>query len=815
MAFLSGVVLPTLWKELPGLWVVYTLILTSLILGLCSYKATPKKAINAYKKSENSFFKGFISRYLVGLQIGIAFILGMAWCIYRASELIAPLPEHYCNQPISVTGTIISVPEIKVGRIQFEYLIDSIYKIPCKPMRILMSEYNYKNQIFLPVKIGERWQLAVRLKQPRGFWNPGSFDYEAWLLQRGIKATGIVVSNSNPKKALKQETLASKKLVSQFSIQQPLFIIHAFIYHCRSIIHQNLHDAIQEKSIIGLLSALVIGARDEISDKQWEVMRATGTNHLFAISGLHVGFTGGLLYAVVNYLWRHIGYLSLYKPAQQAAYIAAWIGACIYSLLSGFALPVQRALLMFTVFIITLLKQRVLPVWRGWSIALLITLLINPLVVISESFWLSFGAVAIIFYGLGARLHFKESSSRWHQLWQSWGKTQAIVTIGLIPLTILFFQQVAFLGFFANLVAIPWVGFLVLPVSLIGVLLQLIFPTVGDVLLLCGVKSLEVLWQGLSYIASLPVAQGFSQINSLWIMLSTTLGVLLYLSPSRFPGRYYLGSVCLLPFLLWKPLVPKYGEIWLTVLDVGQGLSAIIQTQKHVLIYDTGPRLGMSLDTGNAVVIPYLKTLNIKHIDKLIISHGDNDHSGGAESILKSTCVKSVLASQPERMKANVALLCHKNQSWEWDGVRFKILHPPQTHNFKGNDASCVLSINNDNYNLLLPGDIHRKAENFLIKTHLDLKTTILIAPHHGSKTSSSIPFIRATRPYYVILPVGYRNRFKFPHAKVVENYKRYDSILYSTAEQGAITLKLGAHSKEIGMNSYYLSQRRFWHVAR
>jgi len=787
--FLGGITIAARFSELPSIWVISLLT----ILAITIYQLP-------------------LRQYSDSAKIISAGLLAISWFSYQAHKIVIPLPEKFIHCPINVTGTVASIPEASLKRVQFEYLIDSIEQTTCKPMRVLVSQYHYGKSNKLSVTIGERWQLTLRLKKARGFWNWGSFDYEAFLLQKGIQWTGVIVEKKPSKHPeTRQNIQTAQQIDSYFTYQTILYAIEHFIYQCRKHISENLSKNIQRTTTFGLLNAIVTGFRESITEEQWQIMRVTGTNHLFSISGLHVSFIGGILYGVVNLTGRYIARLPLYIPVQQVAYFTAWLGAVAYSVFSGFALPVKRASIMTTVFTFTLLKRRVLPVWRGWCIALMLILLFEPFVVLSESFWLSFGTIAIIFYSLGKRLYLPAHLSMMQRCWIQWGHIHWIIGIGLLPLTILFFQQVAIWGFFANLVAIPWMGFVILPNALLGALIYLISPSLGNFLLGVAEQAMHALWLYLSYIAQLPLAHHTIVITHLWIFCSTILGIFLYLSPKGLPGRYYLTTLFLLPLLLCKPAQPASGEFWLTLLDVGQGLAAVVRTQNRLLIYDTGPRLGPEFDTGKVVLLPYLRHLNLRTVDKLIISHGDNDHSGGAQSILQNLSVKAILASQPEQLKHPLAQFGYAGQSWEWDNVKFRILHPPLQSTFKGNDNSCVLHITNGVHSVLLPGDIHRKAETDLLKTHPNIRSTVLIAPHHGSKTSSSIPFINAVKPRYVLFPVGYRNRFRFPHTIVLNRYAQYGSQLYSTAKQGAIMMKLGTTVEQIKIECFASSNARFW----
>lgn len=758
-------------------------------------------------------FKKYYKEYI---KINFAFLIGFFWCIYQSTGIVKNLPSQYIGKKVRVTGLIDSIPRVKKNSMRFEYLIDSIDQIARKPVRVLMFHYSY-TQNFPPIRVGERWELEVRLKQPRGFWNPGSFDYEAWLLQHRIQWTGTLVPidkfSENKHKKLntlvkgKAKSIKIKKLY-QWSINKIQIARSKIETGISAVLHQE-----QDKFLTGLIEALVTGKRENILEESWATMRATGTNHLFSISGLHIGLIGGMFYRLTSLLWKICLPLSLSIPSTQASCLVAWLGALGYSLLSGMALPVQRAIIMMSVFTFAYVRREYFSIWKNWSTALLVMLVYDPLIVLSESFWLSFSAVSIIFYGTGGRLYIKHPLNRLRRFWEQWGRTQWIVSFGLAPITILFFRQIAFLSFFVNLIAIPWVGCFVLPFCMSGALVYLVWQKLGSLLIFTGAKSLSILWKVLVQIENLSIAQGFLSIDNVWVFLNTMLGVLLLLSPKKFPGRPYLGVIFFFPIFLTKSPAPKEAEFWITLLDVGQGLSAVIRTKNHVLVYDTGPKLGMFSDTGKTVLLPYLRFLKIRHIHTLVISHGDNDHSGGLHSVLKGSHVHSLLSSQPERLHSPLAKPCYNGQQWVWDGVKFEVLHPSlNSKTLTNNDNSCVLYVTNQVHSVLLPGDIHRKGEKILLKNHPDLKSTVLISPHHGSKTSSSVAFVKTVQPRYLLFPVGAHNRFGFPHASVVLRYIQQNCKIYSTAQKGAITLKLGNKKNDISLENYYDTQGRFWH---
>jgi competence protein ComEC len=350
------------------------------------------------------------------------------------------------------------------------------------------------------------------------------------------------------------------------------------------------------------------------------VLRNTGTNHLMAIAGLHIGIMAGIAHAVVSYAWRFAPALLLRMPAQIAGACAALFMAVIYSLLAGFSIPTQRACIMLAAFICALLSRRKINAWHAWALALLIVLLVNPLSILTDSFWLSFGTIALIIYGMSGRL-----APKGH--WWKWGRVQWVIGVGLMPLSLLLYQQTSLVSFLANSIAIPWLGFLILPFCFLSAILLLIAPNMAALSLYFADKSLAVLWFVLTWFSQLNFAVWMQVIPNNFVLFTTVVAFLLLLLPSGMPGRW-LGVFWLLPLLLYQSEKPKIGEIWATVLDVGQGLSVVVQTHSHMLVYDAGPKMN-GVDAGENIVLPYLRTLLTKKIDMLVISHGDNDHIGG------------------------------------------------------------------------------------------------------------------------------------------------------------------------------------------
>ncbi len=691
------------------------------------------------------------------------FICGFLWALLRAGWALNPaLPIALEGQDLSLIGTVASIPTRDTRRIRFDFLpaqwvIDEHSSpIPWSgPKRLRLSWYQYPPTLHP----GERWQLTVRLKRPHGFSNPGGFDYEGWLFRQGVGATGYVRGKANNRRiGLSQGWLVART---------------------RARLAAAIDKAIGDTPFRGMLKGLALGMRQELDNNQWETLRRTGTNHLMAISGLHIGLVAAFAFVVGGMLWRASGRLMLRLPAPRFAAILAILAATIYAALSGFAIPAQRALLMVLIFMLGILCARRIPPSISLSTALFVVLLLDPFSALNAGFWLSFTAVSVILYAMGARI----SPAG---LWWKWGRVQAVVVIGLLPLSLMFFQQQALAAPLANLIAVPWVGLLVVPLTLIGTLLLLPLPTIGTDLLALAEQALALLWPTLEMLAALEPLHALAGTPPLWAVVVSFFGIAIMLLPAGVPARW-CGIFWLLPLLFHAPERPAVGSYRFTLLDVGQGLAAVVETHHRVLIYDTGPAYSANFDAGRAVLLPFLRSRGWQQVDRLILSHGDRDHAGGLKSLRRGIHIKHLASSEPKRFPGATA--CEAGQRWRWDGVDFRILSPVVESPFRGNDRSCVLYISTPSGSVLLPGDIEKSAELKLLNAVSSLAPIdVLVAAHHGSKTSSTEAFIKAVHPRTVLFSVAYRNRFRFPHKRVVDRYRVLGSEMYRTDRDGSIS---------------------------
>jgi competence protein ComEC len=713
----------------------------------------------------------------------LAFVFGMAWTTWYAYSLLAwQLPRGCEGTPLLVTGYIASLPEKDQWQQRFVF---SMQNLRCQHYFNAHSTHirlSWRNNN-MPLHVGDEWQLLVKLKRIHSTQNPGAFDFEAWALQKGLRANGYVITNKD------------NKLIAQ----------HRFLYpinHVREILQERILAQLPHSKTAPWLLALMIGERNNIASEDWQVLRNTGTNHLMAIAGLHIGMLAGFVHMLVSWLWRRFPSLLLHVPANQAGASVALMVAIIYSALAGFSLPTERACLMLLVFSAALLSRKKLNPWHVWSLALLVVLLFNPLSVLAESFWLSFCTIALIIYGMRGRLAPQG-------IWWHWGRVQWVIGFGLIPISLALFHECSLVSFVANSIAIPWLGFLILPFCLLADLDILISPNMAAWLLWLADKSLTGLWVVLSWFSKQDFSIWLQVIPNHFILFVSVIAVLLLLLPAGLPGRW-LGIVWILPLLFFRFDKPKQGDVWLSLLDVGQGLAVVVQTKTHLLVYDAGPKFNENFDMGESVVLPYLHTQGIKKIDMLVVSHGDNDHIGGAAALQRALPIAALRTSVPDKLPSPQTTYCLAGMSWEWDQVRFSFLYPTLEDIDQGNDSSCVLLIEQHTQRILLTGDIEKLAEtNLLSRVPEKLSADILIAPHHGSKTSGQKKFIYAVHPAYVLYATGYRNRYRFPHQSVVDTYEEIGSKQLETAKSGAIIFKLSRVIKEPAL--YRITNKRYW----
>ena len=759
---------------------------------------------------------------------GAALAFGFVWAAGFAHwRLTEELPAQWEGRDVEVIGVIASLPQPFERGVRFEFETETrLTPGAVVPRRLLLSWYGGygagEMQDVAQVRAGERWRLNLRLRKPHGNANPHGFDYEAWLLERGIRATGYVRPGAGKR--------AGGADAVNLRLEPFVWSVGTAVDRTREIIRARLLAAMPDAPYAGVIVALAVGDQRAIDSSDWELFARTGVSHLMSISGLHVTMIASLAAWLVLLLWRRSEALTLWLPAAKAAAAAGAIAALLYCLLAGWGVPAQRTLYMLGV--------AAWALWRGWfgsgsrvlAIALGIVCLLDPWAPLAAGFWLSFGAVALLLLAGNTR-HVRSAADasstagggtaggaarslnlRWLSLAV---RAQLAITLGLTPLTIALFGQVSLAGPLANALAIPVVSFIVTPLALAAA----VFPFDAVATLAHWVT--QALMAYLEWLNGFEWAVWQRARPPLWAILSAVAGACWCLIPWPLAWRVQ-GAVWMMPLVFLPAPKPAAGDLWLTVLDVGQGLAIVARTREHTLLYDAGPRYSPDADSGNRVVVPFLRGEGVNYLDGMMITHDDIDHSGGALSVLRAVStgwVSSSLApSHPVRQAAPDARACTAGQRWEWDGVMFEVLHPRAADYEalgkapkRDNAMSCVLRVTAHGRSALLTADIEADVEHLLVANGAPLASAVMIAPHHGSKTSSTAALLQAVQPATIVVPVGYRNRFRHPAPEVLTRYGDTGARVLRTDAGGAVTLRFG--SAGIDVEAWRERRARYWHA--
>ena len=817
LAFLLGVLLVQQFSVLPGSTVLY-LVLMFLIAGIILLVVSVKQKCVAIK-SQSTLIISFI----------LLIIISMMYCTYYAyMQLSLRLDERLSGQNILIQGVVSNLP-VNNGKV-------SRFELDVENYRLLATAEDWKTEHFPErirlswhspqlIKAGQRWQLEVRLKPPHGFMNPGGFDYEAWLFQHSIHATGYVRKSS----------------LNMLQLDAPVHINsirQGIAAHIDSIASRD--DTVDSKSF-ALVRALAIGDKSAISLQQWRVLTATGTSHLMAISGLHIGLAS--LFAYVLIRWMLPVYFMKRCPAQHFALAGGMLAAFSYALIAGLSIPTQRAVIMLSVLSFMILLRRNHRPVDALGFALIVVLIADPLSVLSAGFWFSFSAVAVIFISLSSPALLQGHGEtaveysffrRVLMILKRWLRLQLLISLFLLPLSVFMFQQVSLVSPVANLLLIPYISFLVVPLVLIAIIFSYPAPYVSLLLIELAASLLDLMWPLLVYLSELPYSLWLKGGVGIFELLAATAGMLLVYYSNKVSG--YLGadsasytcrakrllvsasgSVLLIPLFITEDPSIGPGEYRLTVLDVGQGSAAVIRTRNHVAVFDSGAKFSERLDIGSSVVLPYLRSQSIEQVDRLIISHGDADHIGGAQAILNAFPEALLQGQDISNIQAQHKQACAAGMNWQWDGVDFVFLSPSTSDarliaDAARNNHSCVLRVSSQSGSVLFTGDIEQGTERKLVERYgKKLSSEILIVPHHGSNTSSSTVFLRAVNPDLSIISVGYRNRYRLPNHRVIERYHSMGMAHLQTDITGAITIN---HSTGSGLSidKYRVNAAKYWH---
>ncbi|HEX2567238.1 MAG TPA: DNA internalization-related competence protein ComEC/Rec2 [Burkholderiales bacterium] len=721
----------------------------------------------------------------------LAFALGFAWAALLAAQRLADrLSPELEGRDIDVAGVVASLPALGERSVRFEFDVESADAEGHVPGKLLLSWYRSAAAaeeddaaiLSEAVHPGERWLFTVRLRRPHGNVNPEGFDYEAWLLERGIGATGYVRQRGERRLLGERNSLSDR------------------IEQAREAVRGRFLEHLGPTPAAGILIALAIGDQRSIPQDEWRLFNLTGVTHLMSISGLHVTLVSALLAWLVAAAWRRIPPAALALPARKAAALAAIAGALGYTLLAGFGVPAQRTCYMVSIVALALWSGRISSPWRVLALALAAVLAIDPWAPLAPGLWLSFGAVLLIFYVATGWSAAEPAPLQWIRV-------QWAITAGLAPAVLLLFGQVSVAGPLANALAIPVVSAVITPLALLAAVIP------ADWMLDLASWLTQWLLQFLEWCSALPGALWQQHVPASWTVALAFAGVAWLLAPRGVPWRGG-GLALIAPAFLVMPPAPREGEAWITTLDVGQGLAIVVRTANRALLYDAGPAFGPEADSGSRVIVPLLRAKGITRLDAMVLSHEDGDHIGGALSVLEALPADELRSSLPRGHPLNAlapAWPCARGTAWQWDGVRFEILHPgAELPSARRNDGSCVLRISNARGAALLTGDIERAAEWDLVQHVASrLPSDVLVVPHHGSRTSSSPAFIAAVAPRWAIVAAGYRNRFRHPNAEVLERYRAAGSAIARTDLDGAVTVTLSPQG--VALVRERLRHRRYW----
>ena len=768
-----------------------------------------------------------------GAAIVLALSLGFAWNVHYVERRLGNiLANDLEGKELVIEGRVAALPQSRSDGAKFAFSVDQILmgqqRVDSFPNRVYLSwQPAWRNPEDIPEVIpGQKWRFKVKLKRPYGTLNPHTFDFERWAFHQNFGASGSVRSGI---------LLAKQEIgLLEFELRMEL---------ARWNLRKKIQDLLpSDARYAGVIIALVMGDQNAIDQNDWRVFNATGIGHLISISGLHVTMLAGVGAAIASLIWRR-RHLPLLMPVSKVAAAAGFLTAFVYAWLAGFQIPAQRTMYMVGVVGFALWTGRNPRSFDIWWWALFIVLLIDPMAPYTPGFWLSFGAVAAILYAMGNSVGLlgiptgKELEVHWSQrLMQALleaCRVQAVVTLALLPLTLYWFYQVSVVSPLANAFAIPLVSYIVTPLAIAGALLP---EFIGRWLLLTAHASMEYLSECLHWMASWKWAVLWQQQPEWWALVLAGIGIIYAIAPGPINRNWRSRALalCLLAplFIRMNSPVISSGQFMATVFDIGQGTAVLIETASKKLLYDTGPIQGKKDDAGQRILLPYLQARGIDQIDRMVISHSDSDHIGGAATLLKHIQFKSMMGSLPStnpllqnlHSRKIASIPCRYGQYWMWDEVEFYIWHPHENFLFereyssKPNEMSCVLEVRNRNTSFWLTGDVERQGEAQIVGRltqhmlhQIGERELIFMAPHHGSKTSSSEALLKSLRPDLAFAQNGYRNRYGHPHPTVIARYEALSIPFLQTPRTGAQIWHFEENRK--AFPTFWRSQgRRLWH---
>ncbi|OGB33545.1 MAG: DNA internalization-related competence protein ComEC/Rec2 [Burkholderiales bacterium RIFCSPLOWO2_12_FULL_61_40] len=809
------------------------------------------------------FYASFVLLALVGYAQAATKNIAKVWPVagvvlctallgFGATGLRAALFAAHALNPalegrdVLVTGVVTDMPQRSAAGLRFRMAVEAATldgQVAIVPPRMDVGWYGgvYPTGTELAglqrqpgeVQAGERWQMTLRLKAPHGNSNPHGFDYELWMWEQGVQASAYVrVGPHDP---------TPQRLAQTW--RHPVAL-------ARQTVRERIYTRVKDRQLAGMIAALVVGDQGAIERADWEVFRATGVAHLVSISGLHITMFAWGAALLVGWLWRRSMRLCLALPAPTAALVGGVALAAAYALFSGWGVPAQRTCVMLATVALLRLAGVRWPWPQVWMLACAVVVAFDPWALLQPGFWLSFVAVGVLFatdlgsvrehtlraagppqgaraplggsavhevtnVGAtfmsaagpphGARAPLGGSVARAATSVGAMFREQWVITVALTPLTLLLFGQVSVVGLVANALAIPWVTLVITPLAMLGVLLPVVWDGAA------GAIGLLLVW--LQWLASFPWASVSVAMPPLWAGMAGALGGVVLVFPWSWRMRI-LGVPLLLPVLLWQAPSPPPGQFELLAADIGQGNAVLVRTAHHALLFDAGPRYSLESDAGHRVLVPLLQALHTR-LDRVVLSHRDTDHVGGAPAVLAmqpQADVFSSIEAEHALQALRPAQRCVAGQHWDWDGVAFDVLHPMEkdyASKSKPNALSCTVRISNGTQTALLAGDIEKEQEARLVADGAAIRADVLLVPHHGSKTSSSAAFLDAVQPQIALVQSGYRNRFGHPVSAVLARYTERGIRVVDSPHCGAATWQSSQPEavqcqRELGL--------RYWH---
>jgi len=712
-----------------------------------------------------------------------------------SSPKVADIEGYICSLPAQHKSTSLYNSEESGGsvRLTFDFCLTQIDEQKVSfyhAHKLRLSIYQASKEQAHSIKAGSYWRFIAKLKPIHGRVNPGGFDYEKWLVSERFVGTGYVKS--------RQEMSTADSFGARY-------------HRMRQAVFDDLINVIPDTETKGLALALALGERGSISAEQWQTIQNSGTSHLLAISGLHIGIAAVWSYYFCLFIVSRLTFISQKIPAQKVAQIASLVGALSIALLSGFDYPAQRALVMLAVFLYSRWSARHLSLANILALSVIIITFIQPFAVLTVSFWLSVLAVAIIVFLLSYKQKKTSSNIRQAKLW-GWLRINWYLFVGLMPITWAVFDSISVVGFIANLILIPLTSFVTTPLIYFAMLILVVSDTLASWIfhivdkLLALTSQIQLLLSDLNSIASvssLPMS----------VFLLLLFATIIILMPAKMPGKPILLPIFLISAV--TILQPKSSARFnMVVFDIGQGLAIHISVGNKHLLYDTGYG-NDNFSMAESSLLPYFKRMSVGHLDRMIVSHADSDHAGGANTIMEELRVDTLMIGEKRVNKkltkhhAQGAIDCHTATPWQWSNVKFSFLSHLPSRFYRGNHSSCVLQVEIDDKKILLTGDIEKQSERALLENGLS-KYDIVIAPHHGSLTSSTSEFVRQTKPDNVIFSTGYANQWGFPKTQVVKRYADNGAEIFVTHQHGALIVAQN-DSGELTISSERSNTQHFW----